>query len=116
MDIKKLYALEGENISQAIGRFMGNEEMYFDFLTELFTEDETFENLASAVSEGDEKKIETEAHTLKGAAANMGLDALSKAAGGIVQAVRGGNASDIPALFDSCSREYDKVRTLVTEE
>lgn len=116
MNIKRLYAMEGTDIPGAISRFMGNEEMYMSFLAELFTEDTTFADLETAVSSGDSKGAETAAHTLKGAAANMGLDTLSKAADDIVQAARAGNTGDIPALFDICRSEYGKIRALITEE
>lgn len=116
MDIKKLYTVEGTDIPGAISRFMGNEEMYMSFLAELFTEDTTFADLETAVSSGDSKGTETAAHTLKGAAANMGLDTLSRAADGIVQAARAGNTGNIPALFDICRSEYGKIRALITEE
>lgn len=116
MDIKRLYTMEGTDIPGAISRFMGNEELYLTFLTELFTEDTTFADLETAVSAGDSKNAEKAAHTLKGAAANMGLDSLSKAADGIVQAARAGNTGDIPALFDICRSEYGKIRALITEE
>ena len=116
MNIKRLYAMEGTDIPGAISRFMGNEEMYMSFLAELFTEDTTFADLETAVSAGDSKSAEKAAHTLKGAAANMGLDTLSKAADGIVQAARAGNTGDIPALFDTCRSEYGKIRALITEE
>lgn len=116
MNIKRLYAMEGTDIPGAISRFMGNEEMYMSFLTELFTEDTTFADLETAVSSGDSKGTETAAHTLKGAAANMGLDTLSRAADGIVQAARAGNTGNIPALFDICRSEYGKIRALITEE
>ena len=114
-ELRKRLMQAGADIDGALERFMGNEGLYTRFARG-FREDMNYDALLKAMEAGDVKAAFNAAHTLKGAAANMGLDTLSKAADDIVQAARAGNTGDIPALFDICRSEYGKIRALITEE
>ena len=63
----------------ALARFGGSEALLLRFLRRL-PEDKTFAALSDAVAAGDLTGVERGAHTLKGVAANLGLDALRDAA------------------------------------
>lgn len=88
-----------------IDRFCGNIELAMRFLKK-FPSDPNFETLQKAIEDGDEKKIEMSAHTLKGLCANLELKALSEAAAEIVAAVRGGQTDKLESLFDAFKTVY----------
>ena len=63
--------------------------------------DPTYFSLVEAVEKKDYSLIEREAHTLKGVAANLGLDSLRYASDGLVQAVR--------------RKEYDEIQMCIRD-
>ncbi|MBM6869681.1 Hpt domain-containing protein [Pseudoflavonifractor phocaeensis] len=89
----------------ALARFGGSEALLLRFLRRL-PEDKTFAALSDAVAAGDLTGVERGAHTLKGVAANLGLDALRDASSDLVSAVRGGQTDQIAPLFALLSDAY----------
>ena len=59
--------------------------------------------------------IEREAHTLKGVAANLGLDSLRYASDGLVQAVRRKEYDEIPALFEIIKTAHEKMVEVLSQ-
>lgn len=93
------------DLSGALSRFGGSEALLLRFLRRL-PEDKTFADLSAAVSAGDLPAVERGAHTLKGVAANLGLDALRDASDALVVAVRTGSGS-VPTLFAQLAADYE---------
>lgn len=108
MDIQKLSEETGCNLQAALGRLNGMEALYGRLLKK-FIDDPTFQELKEAVKAEDLKAIETKAHTLKGTAANLGLDSLSEKSHEIVCAVREGRPEDTKALFTECEAGYERI-------
>lgn len=90
-----------------LGRFSGNEGLYLRFLRRL-PQDKTFEQLAQGVEQGDAQIMEQAAHTLKGVAANLGLEDLRQASDGVVQAVRAGQAGEACGQFERVRQAFQR--------
>lgn len=78
----------GADVTTAIKRFMGNEALYAKFLMK-FQQDESFAKIEQYVAEKNAEETFKAAHTLKGVAANLGLDGIAKDASDIVELFRG---------------------------
>lgn len=78
----------GADVDTAIKRFMGNEALYIKFLTK-FEKDESFADIEKYVAEKNAEEIFKAAHTLKGVAANLGLDQIAQNASDVVEIFRG---------------------------
>lgn len=116
MDLKRLSSECGIDIESALERFMGNEEIYISFLNELMYEDKAFDEMNIAASCYSYDELFRAAHTLKGSAANMGLQQLSGCCDRIVTALREKNYSAIPDAMDDCREIYAKIKHVVDEE
>lgn len=85
--IQKKLEQYGVNYEETMNRFVRNEDLYIKILTKL-EKDENAEKLNAAIAEGDLETAFMAAHTLKGLAANLGLEPLLKAVNEIVDPLR----------------------------
>ena len=90
------------DLSGALARFGGSEALLLRL-----PEDKTFAELSAAVSSNDLPGVERAAHTLKGVAANLGLEALQASSDALVVAVRTGAGDQIPTLFVQLRGDYE---------
>ena len=74
---------------------------------------EITDGLRQAVEEKDYERIEREAHTLKGTAANLGFDLLSEKAAEMVENVRKNDYADLETIFGALSEEYGKIVAVI---
>lgn len=95
----------GVDATRAIERFCGNSELYLKFLNK-FPDEKTFAELVKVVQEGDLKSAENAAHTLKGVAANLGLNCLATKCNDYILSIRAGAPDD--SMYDDLVTEYDK--------
>ena len=100
------------DLNTVIARFSGNEALYLRFLRKM-PMDPTYFSLVEAVEKKHYSLIEREAHTLKGVAANLGLDSLRYASDGLVQAVRRKEYDEIPALFEIIKFNVKELRRML---
>ena len=98
MDLKALAQTLGLDLTGTLARFGGSEALLVRFLKKL-PQDGSFAALCAAVEQGDMQGVEHAAHTLKGVAANLGLERLKEHSDALVTAVRTGEAEAVPALF-----------------
>ncbi len=84
----------GIDLEMAIYRFLGNEAMYEEFLRD-FMEDENYFGLLEAVPQKEYEKAFRHAHTLKGVAANLGIDSVQDDAEQITEALRGKKPEEV---------------------
>lgn len=96
------------NLPETLHRFSGNEGLLRRFVMR-FPQDATYRELKDAIEQGDSQKIERTAHTLKGLSANLGFGKLQAACNDLVIAVRQGQGSSVPALYETVRAEYDKI-------
>lgn len=102
----KLVELEID-VDKSLDRFMGNEELYFKFLKR-YAQDETIEKIRKAMIEKDYGEAEMEAHTMKGVAFNLGLDALGRQFDEIVQNLRRGETAQAEKSLTETETAYNR--------
>jgi HPt (histidine-containing phosphotransfer) domain-containing protein len=90
------------NCAEGLARVEGDEELYRELL-ELFRDDAPLQmhTLEQALQEGNLPVVERQAHTLKGAAANVGASAVRDAALGIECAARHQDLAAARTLYDT---------------
>lgn len=102
------------DVAAAVNRFGGMEILYIKYLKK-FLQDDTFQNLEKSVEQKDMKLTEMYAHTLKGVAANLGLEKIRISADCVVQAVRQNEYAKVDFLFSDCKEEYTRAITMLQE-
>lgn len=106
----------GVDTGTALNRFMGNENLYKKFLFK-FPTDDNFRKLKSAIDNKDSRAAFMAAHTVKGVAANLGLDPFSDIIEQIVEIFRGAEAypdnPDIEGLYASASEIYNEICSVI---
>ena len=122
MDINFKSQLEqtGVDVTTAVKRFMGNEALYTKFLLK-FQQDESFSKIEQFVKEKNAEETFKAAHTLKGVAANLGLDRITKDPSDIVEMFRGKSEfSDadpdlLAATMEHLRTTYDALMKILAE-
>ncbi len=102
----------GIDVNEALGRFMGNERLLEKFLKK-FADDENYEKLKAAVSEGDAEMMLTASHTLKGVCGNLSMTELFTLFDRQVKELRAGNTEGAKALMNEIDDAYTKVMSAV---
>ncbi len=106
MNLEELARTLSMDLVGTLDRFGGSRALAVRFLKK-FPQDTTFETLKAAVETKDHETVERTAHTLKGVAANLGLELVRADSDALVLAVRGSRLSEIPALFDTLCADYE---------
>lgn len=116
MDAEKKRALveAGVNVDGALDRFMGNEALLCRFLKK-FLDDANFENLKTAIEQGDEQAALAASHTLKGVCGNLSMPALFELFTAQVAAYRAGDARAAAEMMDKIRPAYDAVCAAIRE-
>lgn len=93
MDANFKAALEemGMDVDNTVKRFMGNESLYLKFLNK-YQADQSVASIRQSIAEQNAEETFKSAHTLKGVAANLGLDPIAQYASDIVELFRGKTA------------------------
>lgn len=78
----------GMDVNTTVNRFMGNEALYLKFLYK-FQNDQSVANIQQHITDQNAEEIFKSAHTLKGVAANLGLDPIAQHASDITELLRG---------------------------
>ncbi|WP_195270691.1 Hpt domain-containing protein [Eubacterium sp. 1001713B170207_170306_E7] len=112
MDILEGLESIGIDLDIVLHRFSNNAALLERFLLK-FPKDKTYSALKQAVEEKDYASIESDAHTLKGIAANLGFDLLSKRAAEMVDKVRANDYADLETIFEALSEEYEKIIAVI---
>jgi signal transduction histidine kinase/DNA-binding response OmpR family regulator len=98
--------IAGIDTKTALRRTGGNVKRY-EMLLRKFAETKATEEIRAALAAGDKPTAERAAHSLKGAAANLGATALAEDAAKVESAIAAGNASEI--LMDSLAASLNAV-------
>lgn len=110
MNLKEFYESLGSNYKTVVAR-MGDSEKLVDKFVRRFPNDKSADQLFAALENKDCELSFRMAHTLKGVAANLGLDRLQMASSELTEALR--NKDSIPdnasELVKAVRAEYDAV-------
>ena len=112
MKLEELAQAIAMDLDGTLARFGGSRALLLRFLKK-FPQDATYAALRTAVESGSWTEVERTAHTLKGVAANLGLERISSGSGALVQAVRSGAQEDVPQLFTALAADYAAAETAI---
>lgn len=104
---------QGVDLERVMKRFMGKEELYLKFLNR-FPEDMNFQNMQQQFQQGNLEEAFKAAHTLKGLAANLGLDGIIKSVYPITEKLRAGLADGVAELMEQAEKEYKQIMEILT--
>jgi CheY-like chemotaxis protein len=100
-----------------LNRLNGDEEIVGEIM-EIFLQDvpQQIVFLQEAIAKGDGILAERQAHSIKGAAANVGATTLQEVAYQIERTARGGQLNGAAKLVETINDEFNKVRHLITSQ
>lgn len=98
----------GINYRQGMIRFMNNETLFEKFLLK-FKDDKSYFQLKQALEQKNCERAFHEAHTLKGLAGNLAMDALAKVTSDVTEALRAGNLELGSQLLCHVEKQYEQI-------
>lgn len=110
----------GALVEETIGRFMGNEKLYEKFMVK-FLDDKNYGKLKEHLENADYEEAFKDAHTLKGVAANLGLEPMKEPVVAINELLRNKkDASEIDvdlvkAKMEELTQQYEKCREIIVQ-
>lgn len=107
----------GVNVSQALDRFMGNEELFLSFMGKL-PEKLKFEEIIQALDTGDEETFYMLVHSLKGMAGNLSVEPIFDCAQAILVEFRASgfqHLGKLRALTLEAQRESESLSELIVQ-
>ncbi|MDE6203763.1 MAG: Hpt domain-containing protein [Lachnospiraceae bacterium] len=109
----------GADVNTTLKRFMGNEALYMKFIVK-FLDDKNFDGIADSLAQGNYEGAFNSAHTLKGVAANLGLDPVSAGASRITELLRNKAPEDVDVekvneSKDELEKAYNLFKTIIGE-
>ena len=107
----------GVNISQALGRFMGNEALFLSFIGKL-PEKLQFEPIFQALEQEDEEEFYMRVHGLKGMAGNLSIESIHDCAQAILVEFRASkfqNKKKLLSLVEEARRESESLSDLIQQ-
>lgn len=123
MDANFKAALEemGMDVDNTVKRFMGNETLYLKFLNK-FQTDQSVASIQQYIAEHNAEEAFKSAHTLKGVAANLGLNPIAQYASDIVEIFRGKtqfsevDTDRLGTLNEELKSKYEALMKLLKEQ
>lgn len=113
MTLEEFYCIAGGSAAEAAPR-MGGADATRRFLR-LFPLDDSFPRLSEALGRGDVQTAFRAAHTLKGVAANLGLERLRALASDMTECLRRGELSGAQARLAETETAYRRVLAALEE-
>lgn len=113
MTLEEFYCVAGGSAAETAPR-MGGADATRRFLR-LFPLDDSFPQLSEALERGDVQTAFRAAHTLKGVAANLGLERLRALASDMTECLRRGELSGAQALLAETEAAYRQVLAALEE-
>ena len=113
MTLDQFYRAAGGTAAEAAPR-LGGADHALRFLR-LFPRDDSFPQLSEALGRGDVQAAFRAAHTLKGVAANLGLERLRTLASDMTECLRRGELSGAQALLAETETAYRQVLAALEE-
>lgn len=119
MTVLEFYKTIGGDYDGTVGRFLG-EERVLKFL-KLFLKDPSISNLKENMAAENYQEAFRAAHTLKGVAANLGMDVMQQVSSDITEALRDGKDIEkakalMPQLDEVCNETIFALGELIGQE
>lgn len=106
-------AAQGADMHAALERLAGDEALY-DRCFRMFWDDPAFPDLESALRRGDYAAAFNAAHTLKGAAGNLGLSPLYARICELVESLRSRDYSDLKTQYQAILSSKRRAQDLLS--
>ena len=107
--------IEGIDVASGLQRMAGNKRLYRDLLTQFVAKQQSVGNrIAEALENGDRHQAERLAHSLKGAAGNLGINQIFHSAGNLEKAIRESESGIADLVKDLRSAMDRQIRTIQT--
>jgi len=107
-DGRRMPAIEGIDVAGALRRVAGNQRLYVDLLRQFAEKQaDVRKQMQASLDSGDAKTAERQAHTIKGVAGNLGIQAVQGAAEGLERAIREGGEG-VAMLLDELATLVEK--------
>jgi two-component system sensor histidine kinase/response regulator len=106
-ELEAVRAIQGVDVDAGLSRVVGNKDLYRSLMGMFIETGLAFrEKISAALAGGDPKAAEREAHSIKGASANLGMGQLAEQAG-VLEAMlkEAPNDPDIAEVFDRVDKE-----------
>jgi len=118
-ELKKELLEYGAKVEETIARFMGNEKLYEKFLFKM-KEDQNYRKLLEHLDEGNYEEAFKDVHTMKGVAANLGLEPLGKPLSELTELLRNKTASEVEKSLVEVQRtelteQYERFTALLAK-
>jgi CheY-like chemotaxis protein len=105
--------IEGIDVAGGLERMAGNKRLYRDLLTQFVAKQQSVGNrIAEALEKGDRHQAERLAHSLKGAAGNLGINQIFHLAGNLEKAIRESETGVADLVKDLRSAMDRQIRTI----
>lgn len=102
----------GIALEEALDRFLDDDELYITFLGK-FLKDKSYADLVASLADNNVEDSFMHAHTLKGVAANLGINPLYKVTSDLVEDLRVGNADNADIKMKKITAEYNKACDMI---
>lgn len=106
---KNILEQAGINYADLMQRFCGNESMMERFLKS-FLADENYDHIISAYDKKEYELLLSSAHTLKGVAGNLSMEALFEACDHVVSDLRQNNLEQLPQHVEKLKTAYEQIQ------
>jgi len=106
-ELEAVRAIQGVDVDAGLSRVVGNKDLYRSLMGMFIETGLAFrEKISAALAGGDPKAAEREAHSIKGASANLGMGQLAEQAG-VLEAMlkEAPNDPDTAEVFDRVDKE-----------
>lgn len=114
IDLKKFYNSVGSDADDVISRLGGNARLAKRFVKR-FLDDKCFSDLLLSFEKDDAQSALRAAHTLKGVAANLGMQTLFVKASEVTELLDAGKLEECKKALPALQEEYFRVRSLVED-
>ncbi|MGN0687407.1 MAG: Hpt domain-containing protein [Oscillospiraceae bacterium] len=102
----------GIDVDSAIGRFVGNKDLYARMLRK-FLEEQSYNNLVNAIAENNESDALAASHTLKGLCGNLSLTHLFELFSEQVTLMRASEWDKAVGMMPEISKSYEEITTAI---
>ncbi len=113
-NLQEFYKQVGGDANEILSRLGGSQAFLEKFLNK-FLSDDSFNQLVSALNDNDVQTSFRCAHTLKGVAANLGLQFLFEKASAVTELLRAGNLDEGKKALPSLQAEYNRTCELIKQ-
>ena len=113
MNLEQIAPFLGMNAEETLARFGGNEPLLMRCLKK-FNDDRSFDDLKTAMEQGQKEEAIAAVHTLKGVSGNLGLGTLFTKSQGLLAHLRQEGLEGAQPLYQDTEQAYAKTMEILS--